>query len=87
MFYKQLFVLFFQLKPWIPLAKTHLSVGRHWLVTLKDVSVLQTTIGMDNVVYPVTILINRLMLKEPSWQWSYASWIYNSLCNRCLSPL
>jgi hypothetical protein len=23
----------------------------------------------------------------PSWPWSYGSWIYNHLCNQCLSPL
>jgi hypothetical protein len=23
----------------------------------------------------------------PSWSWLYGSWIYNYLCNRCLSPL
>jgi hypothetical protein len=23
----------------------------------------------------------------PSWPWSYGSWIYNSLCNQCISPL
>jgi len=23
----------------------------------------------------------------PSWSWSYSSWIYNYLCNHCLSPL
>jgi len=23
----------------------------------------------------------------PSWAWSYGSWIYNYLCNQCLSPL
>jgi hypothetical protein len=23
---------------------------------------------------------------EPSWPWSYGSWIYNYLCNQCLSP-
>jgi len=22
-----------------------------------------------------------------SWPWSYGSWIYNYLCNQCLSPL
>jgi len=22
-----------------------------------------------------------------SWLWSYGSWIYNYLCNQCLSPL
>ena len=25
--------------------------------------------------------------RGPSWPWSYASWIYNYLCNQCLSPL
>ena len=30
-----------------------------------------------------TIALNRLL--GPSW--SYGSWIYNYLCNRCLSPL
>jgi hypothetical protein len=25
--------------------------------------------------------------KGPSWLWSYNSWIYNYLCNQCLSPL
>jgi len=25
--------------------------------------------------------------KGPSWLWSYCSWIYNYLCNQCLSPL
>jgi len=25
--------------------------------------------------------------QETSWPWSYGSWIYNYLCNQCLSPL
>jgi hypothetical protein len=25
--------------------------------------------------------------KGPSWAWSYGGWIYNYLCNQCLSPL
>ena len=24
---------------------------------------------------------------DTSWSWSYGSWIYNYLCNQCLSPL
>jgi hypothetical protein len=28
-----------------------------------------------------------ILFKEPSWPWSHSSWIYNYLCNRCLSPL
>ena len=25
--------------------------------------------------------------RGPSWPWSYSSWIYNYLCNQCISPL
>ena len=28
-----------------------------------------------------------LTLVGPSWPWSYGSWIYNYLCNQCLSQL
>jgi hypothetical protein len=24
---------------------------------------------------------------EPSWSWLYGNWMYNFLCNQCLSPL
>jgi hypothetical protein len=27
------------------------------------------------------------LLRRPSWPWSYGSWIYNYLCNQCLSSL
>ena len=27
------------------------------------------------------------MQLRPSWSWLYGSWIYNYLCNQCLSPL
>jgi hypothetical protein len=27
------------------------------------------------------------VLEGPSWPWSYDSWIYNYICNQCLSPL
>jgi len=25
--------------------------------------------------------------ENPSWSWSYGSWIYNYMCNQCLSQL
>ena len=28
-----------------------------------------------------------LLLRGLSWSWLYGSWIYNYLCNQCLSPL
>ena len=30
---------------------------------------------------------NLSYTKGPSWPWSYGSWIYDYLCNQCLSPL
>ena len=30
---------------------------------------------------------NFLAKKALSWSWSHGSWIYNYLCNQCLSPL
>ena len=29
----------------------------------------------------------NVISRGPSWPWSYGSWIYNYLCNQCLSPL
>jgi hypothetical protein len=33
------------------------------------------------------ILTLHLFLVGPLWSWSHGSWIYNYLCNQCLSPL
>ena len=30
---------------------------------------------------------NPRIYMGPLWSWSYGSWIYNYLCNQCLSPL
>ena len=42
--------------------------------------------------YRMSVHINRnkfdrLYLEEPSWSWSYGSWINNYPCNQCLLPL
>jgi len=28
-----------------------------------------------------------ILFSGPSWSWLYGSWIYNYLCNQCLSSL
>jgi hypothetical protein len=33
------------------------------------------------------ILLPNFQSSSGSWPWSYGSWIYNYLCNQCLSPL
>jgi len=37
--------------------------------------------------YHMEIFMMFLQVEGPSWPWSYGSWIYNYLCNQCLSPL
>jgi hypothetical protein len=44
----------------------------------------------ESVSFLLTEIKQRLTIlkKEgPSWSWSYGSWIYNHLCNQCLSLL
>ena len=40
-------------------------------------------------IVKMTLLILQCCTRSawPSWPWSYCSWIYNYLCNQCLSPL
>jgi hypothetical protein len=33
------------------------------------------------------VTISLCEIRGQSWPWSYGSWIYNYLCNQCLSPL
>ena len=41
------------------------------------------------IYFECTLFRNVFLItfQGPSWPWSYGSWIYNYLCNRCLSPL
>jgi hypothetical protein len=41
---------------------------------------------MHKVQHFVINLLTQLY-EGPSWSWSYGCWIYNYLCNQCLSPL
>ena len=45
-------------------------------------------VSRHNISYSVSCHdeFSQICLR-PSWSWSYGSWIYNYLCNRCLSPL
>ena len=44
--------------------------------------------GLWTIVNLFVRLLSILLLRYgPSWSWSYGSWIYNYLCNQCLSPL
>jgi hypothetical protein len=56
-----------------------------WLTSLSSSARLSVT-----PLTSVHALLPFQVLKFPerlSWPWSYGSWIYNNLCNPCLSPL
>jgi len=44
----------------------------------------QILLKIQNYISSYTHLLNN---RERSWSWSYGNWIYNYLCNQCLSPL
>jgi hypothetical protein len=38
-------------------------------------------------VFSNVYLLYQIRYRGPSWPWSYGIWIYNYLCNQCISPL
>ena len=40
-----------------------------------------------HLIYFASIINSVIYQQGPSWPWSYGSWIYNYLCNQCLSAL
>ena len=55
---------------------------RPWLINC----LLAQTWPSGKKKVPTQILFSS-KTQESSWLWSYGSWIYNFLCNQCLSPL
>jgi hypothetical protein len=41
----------------------------------------------DNTLCFQLIYLTAFMEPVWPWSWSYGSWIYNYLCNQCISPL
>ena len=66
---------------------------KHWpLRTNKKANQMKSTIIWVPKIHTSSIMncyvVSRYYLYNgPSWLWSYGSWIYNYLCNQCLSPL
>jgi hypothetical protein len=51
-----------------------------------DLSQVTDKLYRHNVVY-LALVVSDKNIKGPLWPWSYGSWIYNYVCNQCLSPL
>jgi hypothetical protein len=43
--------------------------------------------GVPICIPQVLLFLAYINDQGPSWPWSYGGWIYNYLCNQCLSPL
>ena len=48
---------------------------------------IQTSLRNPNTVPPFYLPGIHWFIGGSSWSWLYGSWIYNYLCNQCLSPL
>jgi hypothetical protein len=51
---------------------------------LEKVSTLLFKLSANEYVF---YFVFYILILGPSWPWSYGSWIYNYLCDQCLSPL
>jgi hypothetical protein len=62
---------------------------RPWLLTSTSPRSIVSVSGTTNLLFPHTqsISIYYSPFWVSSWPWSYGSWIYNYLCNQCLSPV
>jgi hypothetical protein len=56
-----------------------------WIIVHSDTLLLSKVWNMWNIK-KVIVYQTLKRDKGSSWSWSYASWIYNYLCNQCSSP-
>ena len=42
---------------------------------------------VNSLLFTFLYILHTNFRQGPLWSWSYSSWIYNYLCNQCLSPL
>ena len=62
----------------------------HWLwdLCLKYIKLSGGNLKIKTHLINFNWLLNiSFISRGPSWLWSYGSWIYNYLCNQCISPL
>jgi hypothetical protein len=81
--------------------ENHRPVASHWQTLSHNVIHLPDGVGEGKEVFHELlksftgekifcagiIWLFAVIKWGPSWSWSYGSWIYNYLCNQCLSPL
>jgi hypothetical protein len=71
----------------------NISGDRNWLkIQLPHIRSRPRRPLLVNLLYYIVSHISTIMtfdwlIEGSSWPWSYGNWIYNYLCNHCLSPL
>ena len=94
---------FFRLETWvfsllISIVLTVLLFSAQQQYHIKQIKTMSATKNPNPADSPLTISsvntppyrackLKKTPIKKPSWSWSYGSWIYNYLCNQCISPL
>ena len=72
------------------------SLVKFWSQTRSHLPLLNTSItpslGLDppyrrTGISEIKRMKNIITIQSSSWPWSHGSWIYNYLCNQCISPL
>jgi hypothetical protein len=80
---------------WVHIIVTDRTNTHEWSLVCSYKAKLSThliplTSGNLNIIPPLIPVplfwIYNVHSEGPSWTWSYGSWIYNYLCNQCLSP-
>ena len=81
---KQCRVVYTFVHGWLPVYSIYtgiLKVKLDTMVSLRFDKHLTFTCTLKAKTIPIHLF------EGPSWSWSYGSWIYNNMCNQCLSPI
>ena len=69
------------------------STGVRLLYSVKIINISLVDIELDSAwdknyhLLSIRVRLVSVHSEGPLWSWSYGSWIYNYLCNQCLSQL
>ena len=66
---------------------TDISTLYHFLVYISYTCIIKHVKIYRSYQNIVRVIVRHLLTVGPSWPWSYGSWIYNYLCNQCISLL
>ena len=61
---------------------THVFALNTYILIISIITIIHMTTKIKYIIYAY---ISWFFIT--SWSWSYGSWIYDYLCNQCLSPL